>query len=43
MLFRSPIAANHARYMDYFALYKRLYEHVKDDFQMLARLRAEQT
>jgi xylulokinase len=35
-----PIAENHARYMEYFALYKRIYEHVKEDFQELARLRA---
>jgi xylulokinase len=34
-----PDAANHALYMDYFALYKDLYAHVRDDFQTLARLR----
>ena len=34
-----PDAANHARYMEYFALYKQLYAHVKKDFQALARLR----
>jgi xylulokinase len=34
-----PIAAHHARYMEYFALYKRLYEHLKEDFVALARLR----
>ncbi len=34
-----PDAARHALYMDYFALYKRLYEHVREDFQELARLR----
>ncbi|MFZ1770694.1 MAG: FGGY-family carbohydrate kinase, partial [Caldilinea sp.] len=34
-----PDPANHARYMEYFALYKQLYAHVKEDFQSLARLR----
>jgi len=34
-----PIRENHERYMEYFALYKRLYEHVKGDFRELARLR----
>ena len=34
-----PIQANHDRYMEYFALYKQIYEHVKDDFQALAALR----
>ncbi|MCB0152746.1 MAG: carbohydrate kinase, partial [Caldilineaceae bacterium] len=34
-----PDPANHARYMEYFALYKQLYAHVKEDFQALARLR----
>jgi xylulokinase len=34
-----PIQANHDRYMEYFALYKQIYEHVKDDFQALASLR----
>ncbi len=34
-----PNVQNHARYMEYFALYKQIYEHVKDDFQTLAALR----
>lgn len=34
-----PDAARHERYMEYFALYKKIYEHTKDDFQELARLR----
>jgi ribulokinase len=34
-----PNPANHSRYMEYFSLYKQLYEHVKDDFIDLARLR----
>jgi xylulokinase len=34
-----PIVTNHERYLEYFALYKRLYEHVREDFQELARLR----
>lgn len=34
-----PNAANHERYMEYFELYKQIYEHVKGDFQDLARLR----
>jgi xylulokinase len=34
-----PIVTNHERYMEYFTLYKRLYEHVREDFQELARLR----
>ncbi|MBN1934994.1 MAG: FGGY-family carbohydrate kinase [Anaerolineae bacterium] len=36
-----PNAANHARYMEYFALYKRIYEHVKADYVDLARLRGQ--
>jgi len=36
-----PNQENHDRYMEYFALYKQLYEHVKDDFKELARLREE--
>jgi len=36
-----PNAANHERYMEYFALYKRIYEHVKQDFVDLARLRGQ--
>jgi xylulokinase len=35
----APDAANHARYLEYFALYKQIYAHVKEDFQSLARLR----
>ncbi len=34
-----PNPDNHERYMAYFDLYKRIYEHVKDDFQTLATLR----
>ncbi|KPJ62024.1 MAG: carbohydrate kinase [Planctomycetes bacterium DG_23] len=34
-----PSQENHQRYMQYFDLYKRLYENVKDDFRALARLR----
>jgi len=34
-----PDPQNHERYMEYFALYKRIYEHVKEDFVELARLR----
>lgn len=34
-----PGSENHERYMACFALYKRLYEHVKDDFRELARIR----
>ena len=34
-----PNAENHERYMAYFERYKKIYEHVKDDFQELARLR----
>lgn len=34
-----PGRENHERYMEYFALYKRLYEHVKEDFKELARVR----
>jgi xylulokinase len=34
-----PIPENHERYMEYFALYKQIYEHVKDDFKTLAQLR----
>jgi xylulokinase len=36
-----PDAANHARYMAYFDRYKRIYEHVKEDFAALADLRKE--
>ena len=34
-----PDLASHARYLDYFGLYKQLYEHVKGDFVSLARIR----
>jgi ribulokinase len=34
-----PSPENHAVYMEYFDLYKKIYEHVKDDFKELARLR----
>jgi ribulokinase len=34
-----PDPGRHARYMEYFALYRRLYRHVKEDFQALAALR----
>ncbi len=36
-----PDPANHERYMAYFELYKRIYEHVKEDFVDLARLRGQ--
>ncbi len=35
----APDPSRHVLYMEYFALYKRLYEHVREDFQALARLR----
>jgi xylulokinase len=34
-----PSQENHERYMEYFALYKQIYEHVKGDFRELAKLR----
>jgi len=34
-----PSQEDHDRYMEHFALYKQLYEHVKGDFKDLARLR----
>jgi xylulokinase len=34
-----PKRENHERYLEYFELYKRLYEHLRDDFQDLARIR----
>jgi ribulokinase len=34
-----PNQERHEQYMAYFALYKQLYEHVKEDFRALARLR----
>ncbi len=36
-----PIRENHEMYMEYFKLYKNLYEHVKEDYKTLAHLRAE--
>jgi xylulokinase len=34
-----PDPGRHSRYMEYFALYRRLYQHVKEDFRALAALR----
>jgi len=34
-----PDASRHGRYMEIFALYKKLYEHLKQDFRDLAELR----
>ncbi len=34
-----PIAENHEPYMELFAIYKNLYQHVKDDFRDLAQVR----
>lgn len=34
-----PDPGHHAIYMEYFELYKQLYDHVKDDYQTLAALR----
>lgn len=34
-----PNRENHERYMEYFELYAQLYQHVKEDFKALARLR----
>jgi sugar (pentulose or hexulose) kinase len=34
-----PDQRNHDVYMEYFGLFKQLYEHVKDDFAVLGRLR----
>lgn len=34
-----PDAKNHERYMDYYHLYKNIYNHVKPDYKELARLR----
>jgi xylulokinase len=34
-----PNAQNHERYMEYFGLYKRLYRHLREDFQELAQIR----
>ena len=35
-----PDPAKHRLYHDYFELYKKLYLHLKDDYEELARLRA---
>ena len=35
-----PDAATHELYQRYFQAYKRLYEHVKDDYKSLAALRS---
>lgn len=35
-----PDMGNHRLYQDYFKLYKRIYEHLKDDFAELAKLRS---
>lgn len=35
----TPSQANHDQYMEYFGLYKQIYEHVKEDFKALAQLR----
>jgi len=34
-----PDEGHHERYMEYFALYKQLYEHIKEDYRELAQLR----
>jgi xylulokinase len=34
-----PNLGNHERYMEYFGMYGQLYEHLKGDFQELARIR----
>ena len=34
-----PDATAHARYQDYFGLYRRLYQHLKDDYRELAAIR----
>ncbi len=36
-----PIPGNHEKYLEYFDLYKSIYENVKGDFQTLARLRGQ--
>jgi xylulokinase len=36
-----PNQEHHERYMEYFALYKKLYEHVKEDYRELAKLREQ--
>ena len=34
-----PVQENHDQYMEYFSLYKQIYEHVKEDYVTLAHLR----
>ena len=34
-----PVKENHERYMEYFEIYKNLYEHLKQDFKDLAKVR----
>jgi xylulokinase len=36
-----PDDKNHERYMEHFALYKKIYEHVREDYKELAKLRQE--
>lgn len=36
-----PISAHHKQYKDYFALYKKIYAHLREDFTELAKLREE--
>jgi xylulokinase len=36
-----PIPENHDRYMEYYQLFGQIYEHVKDDYVTLARLRRQ--
>jgi xylulokinase len=36
-----PIPGNHEQYLEYFSLYKSIYENVKGDFRTLARLRGQ--
>jgi len=36
-----PIPGHHEQYMEYFALYKSIYENVKGDFRTLAKLRGQ--
>ncbi|MGE5580921.1 MAG: FGGY-family carbohydrate kinase [Bacillota bacterium] len=38
-----PIPENHQLYMEYYRIYRNLYEHVKDDFKDLAHLRNTNT
>jgi sugar (pentulose or hexulose) kinase len=34
-----PVLENHERYMEYFVLYKKLYQHIKEDYRALAVIR----